>query len=205
MTEKYSAEAAEVWNLYADEFEKRWGIPRDVSAVIGARSKSLYAAEFMERGTRTYRDSVVLPIRNAFYSASQIDERWKVLKDMNLREPILDYGCGVGFQLVWLKRHGFKRLYGHELPGVQHKVMKSMFIKHGIQQWKCRFVNTVLCFNVLEHVKDPVALLEKLQMVGRRVIANICVDHDASHIASHEDLDICRSILEAKETLYRAA
>jgi len=69
----YSPLAAELWDVYADEFKARWGMDREVAAIIGARSKSLFSAEFKENGVDSYRTSVVLPIRNAFYAASQMD------------------------------------------------------------------------------------------------------------------------------------
>lgn len=201
----YSPLSVDLWNVYADEFKRRWDIDREVSAMFGARGKKVFAAEFKERGAATYRDSVLLPIRNAFYSASVMKTRWQHLSGMNLSEPILDYGCGVGFTLMWLKRQGFNDLYAHELDGVQGEVMRAVTGPAGIKEWHGERMGTVLCINVLEHVNDPVSLLDKLLGIGNRVIANICTDDDAPHIASHAELEKCRAILESKETLYRAA
>lgn len=198
----WSQDAADVWNVYANEFKERWGIDHAVSAVVGARSKSIFAAEFHEHGAKSYKSSVILPIRNAFYAASQADERWEKLSGAALVEPILDYGCGVGVQLLWLKRHGFRDLYGHELPGIQRSIMASVFQKHGINVWAGEPVKTILCLNVLEHVADPVAMLTGLMKEGRRVIANICTDHDSPHIAPHDKLEECRKMLEASGGLY---
>lgn len=202
---QYSPDAAAIWKLYAEEFEQRWGMDCEVSAVVGARSKQIFAAEYHEHGDNSYRDSVILPIRNAFYAASAMDARWSQLKSMGIKEPILDYGCGVGFQLLWLKRHGFSDLYGFEIPGIQHEVMARMFRKHGIKEWDGEQVETVFCINVLEHIHQPVKFLEGLMRVGRRVIANICTAHDSPHIAPHDELEKCRVILEGRESLYRAA
>lgn len=176
---------------------------REVAAIVGARSKSLFRAEFIENGPAIYGTSVILAIRNAFYAASVMDKRWPILSRMGLAEPILDYGCGVGFQLLWLKRMGFGDLYGYEIPGVQHRIMSAMLSKHGIGEWReGRHVKTVVCMNVLEHVEEPVGMLERLLSIGDRVIANICTDHDSPHIASHEDLEKCRAILSERGTLY---
>jgi len=200
----YSPLAAELWDLYAGEFKARWGMDREVAAIIGARSKSLFSAEFMESGVDSYRTSVVLPIRNAFYAASQMGERWKTLWKMSLREPLLDYGCGVGVQLLWLKRHGFNQLYGYEVPGVQRNILVKIADDHGIGMWKKgEQMETVLCTNVLEHVSDPVGLLDMLLTVGKRVIANVCMDdHEESHVAPHDELDKCREMLEMNNGLF---
>lgn len=199
---RYSREAVALWNEYSDYFMERWGIDREVSALIGARSKQIFAAEFKERGGATYCDSVILPIRNAFYMASQIGERWAAMKKMEIVEPVLDYGCGVGFQLLWLKRHGFSELYGYEIPGIQETVMTDMLAKHKIPKWDGSHVETVLCTNVLEHVLDPVDMLNRLLTIGKRVIANICTDHESPHIAPHDQLEICRDMLKERGTLY---
>lgn len=201
----YSQEAADLWNLYVEEFRLRWGMDREVAAIIGARSKTLFSAEYQEHGDDAYRSSVALPIRNAFYAAAMMHARWGVLKEMSLEEPILDYGCGVGMQLLWLKKQGFDQLYGYEIPGIQREVMASVFQKNGIREWNGERVKTVLCTNVLEHVANPVALLESLFRVGGRVIANICTDHDSPHIAPHDQLEICRQMLTEQGTLYHAA
>lgn len=202
----YSPLAVEIFNEYAREFQGRWGIDLEVAAVIGARGKTLWQAEFTENGYEAYRTSVVLPIRNAFYAASVMDKRWAALSQLGLTEPILDYGCGVGFQLLWLRRMGFKQLYGYEIPGVQRAIMSDMLGKNGVGLWRPgQPMETVLCINVLEHVNDPVGLLEKLLTIGKRVVANICIAHDSSHIASHEELEKCRAILTEKGTLYSEA
>lgn len=202
MSHSASREAVDVWGVYADEFRRRWGIDRDVAAVIGARAKSVFSAEFKEHGAESYRTSVLLPIRNAFYGASVIDGRWERLAPMGLVEPVLDYGCGVGLMLVWMKKHGFTDLFGYEVPGIQREIMASVFGKHGIKPWSGEPVNTVTCINVLEHVADPVAMLTGLMKEGRRVIANICTDHDSPHIAPHDKLEECRKMLEAHGGLY---
>lgn len=199
---RYSSLAAEIWNEYAAEFQRRWGIDNEVSAIIGARSKTVWAAEYAENGDLAYRTSVILPIRNAFYAASAIDKRWDVLRGMQLEEPILDYGCGVGYQLLWLRRQGFRQLFGYEVQGVQRKVLVAMTEKRNIHMWKNEKVATVLCTNMLEHVSDPVGMLNKLLDTGKRVIANVCMSRDASHIAPYEELDKCRAILESRGTFY---
>jgi hypothetical protein len=105
---------------------------------------------------------------------------------MELNQPLLDYGCGVGFLLVYLKKMGFKNLYGYELHGPQHRVMSEVFRYNGIKVWKNEKMETVLCSHVLEHVDDPEALLEKLRGIGNQLYAGCDESIDPAHIAPGE-------------------
>lgn len=200
----WNAGSSEIWTIYANEFKRRWGIDREVAAIIGARSKTVFAAEFQEHGDLAYKNSVILPIRNALYGAATINLRWEGIARLAPKEPVLDYGCGVGVMLLWMKRNGFNELFGYEVDGIQKSVMLSVFKKCGIKKWDGEAVETVTCMNVLEHVPDPVALLTRLMKIGNRVIANICTDHDSPHIAPHDKLEECRNMLEKSGGLYVA-
>lgn len=171
---------------------------------IGCAGKSLFAAEFKERGVQAYADSVVLPIRNACYMAAKMEGRWDKIRNLMPVEPILDYGCGVGFQLIWMKRIGFNRLYGHELPGIQRDIMLEAFKPHAIMPWgDGERVETVICTNVLEHVENPVELLNYLRSISHLVIANVCLDtDDEPHIAPMSARLECADMLREWGTLY---
>lgn len=194
-----------LWRDYADIFRRRWGIEMKSAAYLGAESKSVFAAEFRERGARAYRDSIILPIRNAAYACTVVRHRWRILQGLDLKPPILDYGCGVGVTAIWLKMKGLDSC-GYELPGVQRKVMKDAFKMHGVGEWHGGPVETVLCLNVLEHVRNPLALLRRLQKIGKRVVANPGKeddDHlDEPHIAPRGQLEKCRAIMEAEGGLF---
>ena len=193
-----SKEADDLWSEYAAIFEKRWGISPKWSEFIGCAGKHAFRAEFIEHDADAYCTSVILPIRNAWYSATVIDARWKWFQTIDLREPILDYGCGIGFTAAWLARNGYPQIFGYELLGVQHDIMKDM-----LTEWDSKPVSTVLCFNVLEHVSEPLLLLQRLMTIGKRVVANCCMDHDeASHIASESDLRKCYDIIKKSGDLY---
>ena len=196
-------EASETWVEYCDIFNSMWGLTKAESNHAGLLGKKIFAAEFKERGPAAYRNSVILPIRNARYSCEVLDNRWGFLKTKSLRGSILDYGCGVGAQLIYLARLGYDNLYGYELPGIQHDVMVKAFVKHNIKVWKDEQVDIILCTNVLEHVTRPVELLSYLHTVGSTVYANICMDtHDSPHIAPHDQLEECRNILKSRGGLY---
>lgn len=189
---------------YIAAFTRRWGMTRDEVIDIGCAGKTLFAAEFKERGPHAYIDSVVLPIRNACYMAAKMESRWDGFSKFTINQPVLDYGCGVGFMLMWLNRIGFTRLYGHELLGIQRDVMLEVCKPHGIRPWgDGEKVDTVLCMNVLEHLKHPVEELVRMKSLGKQVIANVCLDEDDEpHIAPMEARLECARLLKEWGTFY---
>ena len=194
-----SKDAERIYDLYQVEFNRRWGIDSIWSELIGGSGKQLFAAEFSEHGEEAYRRSVVLPIRNAYYQAHVADERWETLSKLKLSEPILDYGCGVGYLCSWLKSRGFNKVYGYDLSGIQFDVAKSV----GVVPWNKEPVNTILCINVLEHLEKPKELLRELIETGARIIANVCEDEgEKSHVASIADMKECKRIIQCVGYLY---
>jgi hypothetical protein len=193
-----------IWAEYCAIFKRRWDMDREHVIDIGCAGKTLFAAEFKEHGARAYSDSITLPIRNACYMASKMEGRWESIRNFDIKPPILDYGCGVGFQLLWLDRIGFSGLYGHELPGIQREIMLEAFKPHGIKPWgEGEPVETVLCMNVLEHLPEPVKALQYLKTIGNRVVANVCLDtDDEPHIAPMAERMKCAELLRSWGTLY---
>lgn len=197
-----SRRAGEIWQQYCAIFKQRWDLSEDACYNIGLYGKTLASAEFIEHGDACYSSSVVQPIRNAYYNSGRIDYRWERIGRMGIEEPVLDYGCGVGFLLLWMKRVGFTRLYGHELEGVTKRVATDA----GIEWWKPGYkVSTVLCINVLEHLPDPVGTLLYLKNFSPCVIANTNMDrHEDQHIAPEAELTRCTEMLREWGTLYES-
>lgn len=176
----------EIYSEYLNVFNQLWGLTSDDCTRVGA-CRRLFPAEFMEQGPAAYATSIISPLRNAFYSCYVTDGRWeKKFSKLDMQQPILDYGCGVGFLLVYLKRMGFDDLYGYEVPGPQHRVMAEMFKYNGIRIWGGERMRTVVCSHVLEHVEDPENLLDKLRNIGDCLYANCDDSSDPCHIASNE-------------------
>ena len=156
-----------------------------------------------------YSTSVCLPIRNAFYQMFMMGTRWPRLREMGLPTPLLDYGCGSGFLLHWLAGMGYGGLWGFEPPGIQREIMKSAFAGSDIQIWNeeaPKKFKTVVCLNVLEHVRHPMKTLEYFYSMSNRVIADICIDKDdheqTPHIAPKDELRECEKLLRKKGSLY---
>ena len=195
-----------IWKVYADIFKRRWGIDEQTSEFIGMASKNLFAAEFKEHGHDAYRTSLVLPIRNSYYASQVTEKRWGYLKCMKLESPIFDYGCGVGFLLLWLKDVGFTDLHGYEVPGVQRDVLSDVSPEHGIvinAPLPLNYVHTSICLNVLEHLEKPLLTLDFLKSHSKQVIANVCLDREeASHVAPLDELKECELLLRQWGTLY---
>jgi methyltransferase family protein len=157
--------------------------------LAGLAGRSLIEAEYTEHGPDYYRTSLAIAVRNVFYQACRMTERWRILRGMGLREPILEFGCGVGFMLRWFQEHGLHNLAGLEVPGFQRSLVEPYLARHGILmpealtgRW-----GTIVCINVLEHLPDPMATLTELRAHTDHVIAN-CDDHDGpGHDASTRD------------------
>ena len=172
--------AKKVWGYYADAFHRLWDIDVEASALLGAFGRKIADAEFIEHGPKMYEMSVAQPIRNAFYMAGDIEGRWVKLRDRGIKEPVLDWGCGVGFTLKWMRELGFLGLWAYEPPGIQRKVISEVGINMVPDRPR---PSTILCINVLEHLANPWATLDYLRSLGGRLIANIDTGESKQHIA----------------------
>ncbi len=196
--------AREIWEDYASFVQERWGMDWSTQDAIGYFGCYLFGAEFREHYTRAYATSVVQPIRNIFFSACVAAKHWRTLEDYDIEEPVLDYGCGVGFLLTWLKRMGYEDLTGLDTPGVTGSFAHDWLTSQGMKfthELRDHY-KTIVCLNVLEHFKDPMAELQKLQMHCDRLIANCDKSEDEAHIAPQEARDEVIAELRRTGSLY---
>lgn len=88
---------------------------------------------------------------------------------------VLDYGCATGDYVKFLKDHGYSALGvdvldftdDWELRGIKHE---CQVIDGDPASLAKESVDTILLFEVLEHVKDPGAFLEKLKKITKKNI-----------------------------------
>lgn len=89
----------------------------------------------------------------------------KILSDKNLR--ILELGCGGGHFLKELHRRGFKNLVGVDSAEEAAGAIKDngiRFIQGNIETEKIEgLFDVILLNNVLEHLLDPIAFMERVQ------------------------------------------
>jgi len=193
----------EVRNIMADYalwMSDRLGMDGNFMLDIGMKSKPLLDAEFAMVGVDMYKNSVILPMRNLAYSAGVMDSRADYLDTLKLKSPILDYGCGVGFTLLYLKMIGHKDLWAYDIPGVQANLASEYLDLHGIRWGIPDKPGTVMCNNVLEHAKHPMVLLGTLRSMGGNLMANCCDSDDIDHISSRgERLKVIASLQNAGE------
>jgi len=203
-------EQYDLWSEYTKVFRDRWDFDEQTCELIGIVGSDLFEAEFQERGAAIYTDCVSVPVRNALYQMFLMHTRWNHLHELGIVSPILDYGSGVGVTSNMLWEKGYRDIYCHELPGIQREVMQEVFKhKDGIDVWDGKSpdtFNTVLCLNVLEHVEDPLGLLNQFYRLGKRVIADVVIDEDTKlqtpHIAPKNDLRKCADILRERNGLF---
>ena len=179
----------EIYVQYLEIFEELWGIAPERSVIVGEHGNGLFEAEFQEHGSEAYLYSVVQPIRNAWYSAFCMQDRWdRWLSKLEIAPPVLDFGCGVGFQLRWLEEFGHEDLWGLDL-GVTQKVLQKMGERSEIQsvdiahQTGAPKFNTIFCIHVLEHTADPMGLLRYLRSFGAKLYAGCVLTEGHGHIA----------------------
>lgn len=178
MIEPDALAAEDIYCKYLDAFKHLWGMPNPVARKLGVLGNELFEAEFAVHGPAAYNTSVIMPIRNAAFNRHFILRRHdRFLGHEYLQPPILDYGCGVGFQLLWLKAMGYKPedLWGYDLPGPQTKVREHVFAAEGINNGIPPNPGSILCFHVLEHLVDPWPTLAYLRSLGGLLYAS-CVD-----------------------------
>jgi len=200
--------SAKLWGeVYAPAIEKRWGIREPDAINFGSIGNEVFEAEFREHGPEVYACSVTLPIRNAVYNCfGPLIDRYKKFFQHTLMEgPLLDFGCGVGAQLLMLQACGVADLWGWDVPGVQAEFTKPILAEHGIQWGQPQGCRTILCIHVLEHVPRPaevVAHLRSLLAPGGRLYASCDFGEGHGHIAPPAELRAVYDDLHASGQLF---
>ncbi len=168
------------------------------AGVIGCK---IHEAEFRLFGPISYATSLMLPLRNALYRRDNMFPLWHHrLSKMNLKPPILDYGCGMGFTLAFLSQvlDGEPELYGYELVGVQYGFMDALGQIYGFKPWNDEPVNTILATNLLEHLANPLETLNYFYTLTDNVIANVDMEPQEDHIAPLEEREACIALLKER-------
>lgn len=204
--------AQEIYSDYLQIFEELWGLAPERSVILGEHGNGLFEAEYKEHGADVYEYSIIQPIRNAWYNCSVMQPRWDHwLSKLNLDGPILDYGCGVGFQLAWLDEYGHEDLYGLDM-GMNMKVLREMAKRRPALKpivggtpilTDLRF-GTIFCVHVLEHVPFPMDLLEDLRGLlapGGKLWAGCVLDEGHGHVAARGEREKVIESLRAEGEL----
>jgi len=193
-----------IWLEYCEEFKSHLGLDSDTCDYLGCIGAELGVADFKLYGMEYYSTSFIPAVRNAWYMAATMPARWAKLECHDLVEPILDYGCGVGYTLRWLKEMGYDDLWGWDVPGVQSNIAMTVLSKYDIKWWDSRLdparFGTILCINTLEHVPEPMETLKWLRSISDNVIANCDVGESGDHVASvGERMQVMEELVKAGE------
>lgn len=104
-----------------------------------------------------------------------------LLKDLKAENPknILDAGCGEGFFIQRLIRSGFREVYGFDASAEAVEQAKKLTGLPGKNIWREDVYSlkreggtfdSVLCFEVLEHLEDPAQALNGISRLAGQTL-----------------------------------
>lgn len=159
-----------------------------------AELQSYYANKYYQEGNGSYELSYT-DAELAYFKA-KLEQRWHVLKTRLPRkeahEPIrvLDVGCGEGYAMAFLRLQGCAvRGFDFSSAGVESKnpsckddlVVGDVFSLLQQEILSGKKYDVVWLQNVLEHVLDPIDLLQSLRkLVASNGVAVVTVPNDCS-------------------------
>lgn len=158
-----------------------------------AELQAYYASKYFQEGQGSY-ELQYTPDEIAFFHA-KLEQRWHALQSMLPRRSdapvsLLDVGCGEGFALAHFREKGWNvRGFDFSSAGVESKnpscrdalVTGDVFGLLEAEIASGRQYDVVWLQNVLEHVIDPVHLLQSLrQLVAPDGVAVVTVPNDCS-------------------------
>lgn len=126
-----------------------------------------YAINYYGEGDKKFSFPLVENVLDFFRSW-----RARVLKkhlNNNYNASILDIGCGNGRFLLYLKKLGFKNLFGIELPGKSadraSKIQGLNILIGEIEHVKFETdgFDAITLFHVMEHMKNPLHILKNIK------------------------------------------
>jgi SAM-dependent methyltransferase len=194
--------ALELWEEYLSIFIREFRLNpqlREFIQLLGGVGAELFSAEFLFGGPEVYKYSIIQAIRNAWHNTTVIHRRWQVCKELEIKEPVLDWGCGVGYMMRYFQEQGIEDVYGWDISPVQCHIMNKVGVA---TMEKDRKFNTIFCVNMLEHLENPMETLEMLRNMGAKVYANCDITEDIPHITPmKERIKVVRSLHKHGELL----
>lgn len=126
---------------------------------------------FYENSKMHTTDNSIIPDDYAGLDISEIlktcktddDRRYKQYEELIVNKDILDFGCGAGGFLLNAKYRA-KNCYGVELDNqyIRHYTTNNLEVIQDIDNFNKK-VDIVFMFHVLEHIDDPLKLLDKMK------------------------------------------
>jgi len=94
----------------------------------------------------------------------------KILYKLPKESLILDFGCGGGEFLAFLKAKGYTHLIGVELNKklIEYCMNRGFKIYDDISAIEDNLIDFVLMIEVLEHLNDPVSILKQIKRVLKK-------------------------------------
>ena len=159
-----------------------------------AELQSYYANKYYQEGKGSY--ALAYGVDELAYFKAKLEQRWHVLnpllfqKKQHAPKKMLDVGCGEGYALAFFQNKGLDvRGFDFSSAGVESKnpacrdalVTGDVFDLLQKEILSGRKYDVVWLQNVLEHVLDPIDLLQSLRkLVASDGVAVVTVPNDCS-------------------------
>jgi 2-polyprenyl-3-methyl-5-hydroxy-6-metoxy-1,4-benzoquinol methylase len=153
--------------------------------------RDYYAQKYYQEGRGSYE--IEYSAEEVQYFRAKLEQRWAVIqrhRPHGTGTRLLDVGCGEGYALAFFRENGWTvRGLDFSSAGVASKnpgcrdalLTGDVFELLAAEIAQGRTYDVVWLQNVLEHVIDPMSLLESLRaLVGEQGIAVVTVPNDCS-------------------------
>lgn len=112
-------------------------------------------------------------------------------------ETVNDIACGVGYGSGALYAAGASEYRGYDRPGVPDMRFAGVFYAANLDdpQWLPRAADVTVCFETLEHVKDPANLARAIAYTTNRAILVSVPTVPTIHINTHHLHDFTREAI----------
>lgn len=128
---------------------------------------------FIKDGAKELDEIILEPLVEGLTTLDLLNSRAKTVEDNSRRlamimqhsfDSLLDFGCGSGLLISDLKHRG-KQVFGVEIKSQLLKLLSSsgLYVSNDIKNLHKNDFDMITMFHVLEHLEDPVSILNNIR------------------------------------------